>query len=283
MKINPFALLATFVFASSIGCAAKTPVPTPPQTAASSTESNIQGKLASALAGTHRSDKNRKRDIYRHPAETLTFFGLRDDMNVVELWPGGGWYTEVLAPVLQEHGKLTVTSADTSGDPNDYMVKRAKEMAELKATNPAVFGKVELAIIAPPEKLQLGPPNSVDLVVTFRNLHGWMGGGMADKVVKASFDVLKPGGVFGVEDHRGAAGSDPKTGYVDEAAAIALIESAGFKLVQKSEINANPKDTKDHPNGVWALPPSLRNGDTDRAKYEAIGESDRFTLKFTKP
>lgn len=270
------------------GCAGKSA--TSPQSAASDPAANsaanpaerTAAKVQAALAGSHRSDKNRARDQWRHPAETLSFFGLRDDMTVVELWPGGGWYTEVLAPVLAERGKLIVTSADPNGDPNAYMVKRAKEMVALKEKHPTVFGKVQAAIIDPPAKLELAPAGSVDMVVTFRNLHGWMGDGSAEKVVRAAYDALKPGGVFGVEDHRGKAGSDPKTGYVDEAAAIKLIEGVGFKLAEKSEVNANPRDTKDHENGVWALLPSLRNGDKDRAKYEAIGESDRFTLKFVK-
>jgi len=283
MKTSHNYFLTLGILGSLSGCAGKAAAPTQTAVAEPSVDSRTQAKLTTALAGAHRSEKNRKRDIYRHPAETLTFFGLRDDMTVVELWPGGGWYTEVLAPVLLERGKLIITSADPNGDEKDYNVKRAKEVMALKAANPDVFAKLEMAIVAPPEKLELGAPNSADMVVTFRNLHGWMGDGLVNKVAKASFDVLKPGGTFGVEEHRGAAGSDPKTGYVDEEAAIKIIESVGFKLVGKSEINANLKDTKDHPGGVWALPPSFRNGEKDHAKYEAIGESDRFTLKFTKP
>jgi predicted methyltransferase len=240
-------------------------------------------KLKAAIAGNQRADKNRARDVYRHPAETLTFFGLRDDMTVVELWPGGGWYTEILGPVLKEKGKLIVTGGDPNGPPDAPATKRAKEYVDGLAKRADALGKVELAVIAPPEKVELGPPGSVDLVMTFRNLHGWLNGKYADKVFAAAFTVLKPGGVFGLEEHRGNPGQDPKTGYVEEAVAIKLAEAAGFKLVGKSDINANPKDTKDHPEGVWTLPPTFRLGDKDREKYAAIGESDRMTLKFVKP
>jgi predicted methyltransferase len=239
-------------------------------------------KLRAALAGGHRSEKNRARDVHRHPFETLSFFGLRDDMTVVELWPGGGWYTEVLAPVLKEKGKLVVTSFDPNGDPNAYMTKRAKELKEMLAKDANVFGGVQVATIGP-DNMVFGPPGSADLVVTFRNLHNWMGDGSAPKILAGAFEVLKPGGVLGVVDHRGRPGLDPKAGYVEEADVIRLVESAGFKLDKKSEINANPKDTKDHPNGVWSLPPSFRGGDKDREKFAAIGESDRMTLKFVKP
>jgi predicted methyltransferase len=240
-------------------------------------------KLRAALAGGHRSEKNRARDVHRHPFETLSFFGLRDDMTVVELWPGGGWYTEVLAPVLKDRGKLVVTNFDPNGPADAYYTKRAKEMNALLAKDPTIFGKVEQAPIDPPAKLVLGAPGSADLVVTFRSVHGWMSDNMADKVFAASYDVLKPGGVLGVVDHRGKPGLDPKSGYVQESDVIRLAESVGFKLADKSEINANPKDTKDHPQGVWALPPSYAHGDKDREKYAAIGESDRMTLKFVKP
>jgi predicted methyltransferase len=278
------ALLALPLGVALAGCASKNAAPAATAGAsAASDDERTSAKVQAALAGSHRSEKNRARDKWRHPAETLGFFGLLDDMTVVELAPGAGWYTEVLAPVLAERGHLRVTMVDPNGDPNDYNVKRAKEMLALKEQHPDVFGKVEGAIIDPPKSWSLGPAGSADLVVTFRNLHGWLGDGSAEKVAKAAFDVLKPGGVFGVEDHRGKPGSDPKTGYVDEEQAIKLIEGVGFKLAAKSEVNANPKDTKDHENGVWALPPTLRNGDKDRQKYVDIGESDRFTLKFVKP
>jgi predicted methyltransferase len=241
-----------------------------------------QAKLTTILAGGHRSEKNRARDVYRHPSETLAFFGLRDNMTVVELWPGGGWYTEILGPLLKDKGKLIVTSYDPNG-PEGYNTNNAKKLKDNLTTNAALFGPVQTAIIAPPDKIELGPPGSVDMVVTFRNLHNWITGNIAEKVMAAAFAVLKPGGTLGIVEHRAKPGQDIKSGYVEEAVAIRYAESAGFKLVEKSEINANPKDTKDHPEGVWTLPPSLRLKDKDKEKYLAIGETDRMTLKFVKP
>jgi predicted methyltransferase len=255
---------------------------TPPATAAAPTADATTAKLTTVLAGSHRSEKNRARDVYRHPAETLTFFGLRDNMTVVELWPGGGWYTEILAPVLKDHGQLYVTSNDPNG-PEGNATNGARKLRDTLAEKAPVYGNVKTAIIAPPDKIELGAPGSADMVVTFRNLHNWIGAGIAEKVMAAAFAVLKPGGVLGLEEHRAQPGQDIKTGYVEESVAIRYAESAGFKLVEKSEINANPKDTKDHPEGVWTLPPSLRLKDKDREKYMAIGESDRMTLKFVKP
>lgn len=283
----PLSSLLLLLPATFGGCASQSESRKDPQTAAASVTApapdQTAEKIKTALAGTHRSEKNRARDVYRHPLETLTFFGLRDDMTVIELWPGAGWYTEVLAPVLKDRGKLFVTSVDPAGDPNDYNTKRAKEMQALMASAPEAMGKLQLAIIAPPDRFEFGPPNSADMVVTFRNLHGWITGKTVDKVLAASFAVLKPGGILGVVEHRAKPGMDVKSGYVEEAEAIRLVEAAGFKLVEKSEINANPKDTKDYPEGVWTLPPSLRLKDVDRDKYLAIGESDRMTLKFVKP
>jgi predicted methyltransferase len=275
LLVAPFALVA---------CAHHAEKPAEPVAApAPAVEDATATKLKAAIAGSHRPEKNRARDGFRHPAETLAFFGLRDDMTVIELWPGGGWYTEILGPVLKEKGKLVVTGGDPNGPPDAPATKRAKEYVDGLAKRADVLGKVELAVIAPPEKVELGPPASADLVMTFRNLHGWLNGKYADKVFAAAFAVLKPGGTFGLEEHRGNPGQDPKTGYVEEAVAIKLAEAAGFKLAARSEVNANPKDTKDHPEGVWTLPPTYRLGDKDREKYTAIGESDRMTLKFVKP
>lgn len=235
-------------------------------------------KLRAVLALPHRSEKNRHRDQYRHPVETLSFFGVRDDMNVVEIWPGGGWYTEILAPYLKDKGKLAVTNTDSEG---------GKKFGATLAASPDLYGKVEVRIIAPPEKIDFGPEGSADVVLTFRNVHGWVPKNYDDKVYAAAYKVLKSGGVFGVVEHRAKPGSDPAelkdTGYVSEDFVIKRVQEAGFRLVEKSEINANPKDTKDHPKGVWTLPPSLRLGDVDKEKYLAIGESDRMTLKFVKP
>jgi predicted methyltransferase len=241
---------------------------------------DTDGKIKWAVAGQQRTDKERARDLYRHPVETLEFFGLKDNMTVVELWPGGGWYTEILAPVLHDKGKLVVTTFNPSSE-------NAKEYSAKLASSDAIYGKVVQQPLTPPDNLVLGPDGSADMVVTFRNFHNWMDQKMATKVVNAAFKVLKPGGIFGIEEHRAPAAADPvvsaKQGYVPEATVIQIVETEGFKLDQKSEINANPKDTKNYDKGVWALPPVYRNGATDHAKYEAIGESDRMTMRFVKP
>ena len=243
-------------------------------------------RLAWALAGPQRTDKEKARDAFRHPKETLAFFGVTPSSHVVELWPGGGWYTEILAPYLRDSGKLTVTNFDPAkaqGEQKDFAETFDKKIA----SSPSVYGKVEVRRIAPPSDLVLGPDGSANVVLTFRNLHGWINNGYAKQVFEAAYKVLEPGGVFGIVEHRADAGVDAKTsaqtGYIPEQAVIDLAQSVGFKLAAKSEVNANAKDDHKHEGGVWALPPSLRNGDKDRAKYEAIGESDRMTLKFTKP
>jgi predicted methyltransferase len=258
------------------------PAPAAPLTGSSASsvaavaDPNTDAKLKAAVASSDRPANEVARDQWRHPVETLEFFGVRDNMTVVELWPGMGWYTQILAPVLSERGKLVVTSMDPAG-----------QYAARLAAKPGVFGKVDVRVLHPPADLSLGPDGSADAVFTFRNFHNWIGAGIAEKVLEASFRVLKPGGIFGVEEHRAKPDADPKkagdTGYVPEAYVIDLAQKAGFRLEARSEVNANPKDTKDYPSGVWTLPPVLRLGDQDRAKYEAIGESDRMTLRFRKP
>ncbi len=237
--------------------------------------------LQTILTSSHRSEQNRLRDKYRHPTQTLEFFGLRPNMTVVELWPGGGWYTEILAPFLAPKGQLIVTNLVKSAS------KPALAFQEKLAANPEVFGKVKVAQINPPNELTLAPDNSVDIVVTFRNIHNWVKAGYAEQVYAAAYKALKPGGILGVEEHRGLRGislqESIKTGYMSEDEVIAAVEKAGFKLVSKSEINANPKDTKDYPGGVWTLPPTLSQGQNDRQRFLTIGESDRMTLKFIKP
>lgn len=246
--------------------------------------------LKAALAGPQRSADNKARDVYRHPEEMLLFFGVRPDATVVELWPGGnGWFTEVLAPFLRERGKLIATNFDTTGPADSYQTKNGnKYLAKLKA-DPGSYDKVEVVTVKDTKTLSLGADGSADLVLTFRNTHGWVKDGIESDIYAAAFKVLKSGGVFGVEQHRAKPGpvADAKkqaeTGYLPEDFVISRVEAAGFKLVAKSEVNANPKDTKDYEKGVWALPPALQNGETDKAKYQAIGESDRMTLKFVKP
>ncbi|MBN3889258.1 MAG: class I SAM-dependent methyltransferase [Nostoc sp. JL31] len=242
---------------------------------------NSTTTLQTILSSSHRSIANRDRDKYRHPAQTLEFFGLRPNMTVVELWPGGGWYTEILAPFLASKGLLIITNLTPSTS------KPALAFQEKLAANPEVFGKVKVAQINPPNELTLAPDNSVDIVVTFRNIHNWVKAGYDEQVYAAAYKALKPGGILGVEEHRALEGTSLeesiKTGYMSEAGVIAAVEKAGFKLVGKSEINANPKDTKDYPGGVWTLPPTLSQGQKDRQRFLTIGESDRMTLKFIKP
>jgi predicted methyltransferase len=208
-------------------------------------------------------------------------------MHVLELWPGRGWYTEILGPVVKDAGKLSVTNADPNGPQDEYQHKMAREYAGWLAANEARIGKVSVLQVDPPASLSLGEANSVDLALTFRNNHGWLNGGYQDAVYREVFRVLKAGGVLGVVQHRAPVGADPaasaKSGYLPEAAVIAAAEAAGFVLDAKSEINANPRDTKDYAKGVWTLPPNFAEGEKDRAKYAAIGESDRMTLRFVKP
>lgn len=243
--------------------------------------------LQKAAAGDHRSAANIARNQYRHPVETLSFFGLRPDMTVVEIYPGGGgWYTEVLAPFLREKGKLVAASYDTSSGVEYFKVNAATYLDKLKS-RPDLYDRVQVIEFGAPNKLSLGADNSADMVVTFRNVHNWVNAGTEAQMFGAMFKVLKPGGVLGVVAHRGTAEMTGKAwadkGYQSEAEVIRLAQAAGFRLEGKSEVNANPKDTKDYEKGVWALPPTLEDGDKDRAKYLAIGESDRMTLKFVKP
>jgi predicted methyltransferase len=240
--------------------------------------------LRTAIAGSHRSAANSARDGARHPYETLQFFGIKPTMTVVELTPEGGWYTEILAPYLRDKGVL-IGAGETIKFENHYGTMFMKKLN----SNAAVFDKVRIGVFEPPVRYEIAPAGSADMVLTFRNVHNWveLGDDKLKVMLKSVYDVLKPGGVFGVVDHRLPAGmaQDAKasSGYVHEAYVIKLIESAGFKLAAKSEINANPKDNANHKRGVWALPPTLANKDEGRAEYLAIGESDRMTLKFVKP
>ena len=248
--------------------------------------------LDTALAGSHRSDANKARDRYRHPKETLEFFGLRPEMTVVEIWPGGGWYTEVLAPILRERGKLYVAQYG-SKPAFPYQQREMDTLAAKMRANPDLYRVVTpTALNFFTNELMIAPPGSVDLVVTFRNVHNWFQDGYgppnaAELAFKAMFAALKPGGMLGVVDHRwpDPATEDPraKSGYISEQRVIALAEAAGFELAGRSDVNRNPLDTHDYPEGVWTLPPDLALGERDRDKYLAIGESDRFTLKFVKP
>jgi predicted methyltransferase len=242
-------------------------------------------ELDRVLAGDHRSVENKARDKHRHPKETLLFFGIRPEMTVVEVWPGtGGWYSEVLAPLLREKGKFYAAHLAPNPE-NRNVTEGLQKFRDKLAARPDIYDRVEITALGQGGG-DIAPPESADMVVTFRNIHNWMARGWAPEAFVKMYRALKPGGVLGVVEHRGPGGEqDPqaKNGYVNEDYAIKLIEGAGFKLVAKSEINANPKDTKDYEHGVWTLPPTYRLGDKDREKYAQIGESDRFTLKFVKP
>jgi len=243
-------------------------------------------KLKAVIAGGQRAEADKARDQYRHPFETLTWFGIKDNMTVVELFPGGGWYTDILAPFLKERGTYYAAGFDPESDV-EYMRKGAQRFKEKVAANPESLGKTQVTVLAPPAKTEIAPAGSVDMVLTFRNVHNWMAAGQAEAVFQAMHKALKPGGILGVVEHRANpnVAQDPKaaSGYVREDYVIKLAEDAGFKLADRSEINANPKDTKDYPQGVWTLPPVLRLKEVDKEKYLAIGESDRMTLKFVKP
>jgi predicted methyltransferase len=252
---------------------------------ASAADDPATAALRQIVNGTHRSAAHKARDQYRHPVETLTFFGINPRMTVVELWPFGGWYTEILAPYLRDHGLLYAAAMDPRSTEREDIQYNA-DLHALFAAHPELFDKVRQTVLAR-GNMQIAPAGSADLVVTFRNIHNWVWDGMEKDVFAAAFRALKPGGILGVEEHRSNDPSfvpkHPGEAYVGEQYAIDLIQSVGFKFVAKSDVNRNPKDTKDYPKGVWTLPPDYAEGDKDRAKYAAIGESDRFTLKFVKP
>lgn len=241
---------------------------------------NAAAALDAAIAASTRTPANVARDKYRHPKETLNFFGIRPDMTVVEIWPGGGWYTEILAPLLAQNG--TYYAAAPGG-------RYGEAIATKLRSDPAVYGKVKLVSFPAGAGDATVPDGTADMVLTFRNAHNWLMGGdkVATDAFQAFYRMLKPGGVLGVVDHRlsesADSGLEKTSGYLKVSTVRRLAEQAGFKLVKESEVNANPKDSKDYPQGVWTLPPTLSLGDQDRAKYLAIGESDRMTLRFIKP
>ena len=248
-------------------------------------DETIDSDLQQAINGDHRSESNRARDQYRKPLETLSWLGIRPDMTVVEITPGAGWYTEILAPYLKREGTFYAAGFDAESK-IDFFRRNAKKLKEKLAADPDVYGRVILSEIAPPTKTEIAPAGSADMVLTFRNVHNWMKAGNSDAMLAAIYTALKPGGILGLVEHRGNPDvkQDPeaKSGYVNEAYAIAMVEKAGFKLIGKSELLANPEDSRDHPHGVWTLPPTLRLGHKDQSKYRAIGESDRMLLKFVK-
>ena len=242
--------------------------------------------LAKAAAGEHRTPEYAARDAARNPVETLQFLGFDQNLVIVEVSPGGGWYTEILAPAVRDHGQL-VAAHFPADSTSEYMQRVRGEFVAKLAANPAVYDQVEVIGYQAGTDNALGAPGSADLVLTFRNIHGMIRGGTLDAFLADAYAVLKSGGRLGIVQHRAPAGADPaaaaESGYVPQAWLIEQVEAAGFKLEATSEVNANPKDTADHPGGVWALPPRLRHGEENRDKYLAIGESDRMTLRFVKP
>ncbi len=251
--------------------------------------------LAAAIAGDWRPQTDKARDPWRHPRQSLEFWGLRPGITVVEFWPGAGWYTDILAPYLNSTGGRLYAAHLQTDNPNDPTAGEIVQAFRNKlAARPRVYGKVEVTAFGPTSG-PVAPAGGADLVLFLRNIHNWMAAGVAEKAFRDAFAALKPGGVLGVEEHRADPGGVQEAlaadGYVQQAYVMQLAKEAGFTLAEASEINANPKDTRDHPFGVWTLPPtrlSAPRGEPaeagfDHSKYDAIGESDRMTLKFVKP
>jgi predicted methyltransferase len=248
--------------------------------------------LQAAIAGSWRAPADRARDPWRHPLESLEFWGLKPGQTVVEFWPGAGWYTDILAPFLAATGGKLYAADLQAADPEGRAMVEAYRRK--LADKPKLYGKVEITAFGPTSG-PVAPAGSADLVLFLRNVHNWMAAGLAEKAFRDAFAALKPGGVLGVEEHRADPATVPdvmaSSGYVPQAYVAQLGKEAGFELAVASEINANPKDTRDHPFGVWTLPPVRRSSPRgqaadshfDHAKYDAVGESDRMTLKFVKP
>ncbi len=244
--------------------------------------------MMAVISGEHRASENTSRDQYRHPVETLAFFEVRPSMTVVEVWPGGGWYTEILAPLLRQSGRYIAAGFVTNPElAPQWRIQLMQALEAKMAAAPDLYGKPLITELGLPDSWVAAPPGSADRVLTFRNVHNWLKGGYAEPMFEAFYAALKPGGILGVVEHRARPGTSIEamkvSGYMTEEYVIKLATEAGFKLEARSEVNANPKDSADHAEGVWTLPPSLRLGEKDREKYLAIGESDRMTLKFVKP
>jgi len=249
---------------------------------------SFKAAVDATLRSPHRAPGNSERDKFRHPSETLAFFNLRQDMSVLELDAGAGWYSELLAPVLYKKGKLTVSGPSPDGSMTERGTLYGKRLRAFLDVAPELGGKVDYLNMASDGTFSVAKDGTFDAILAIRTLHNWQRKGAMDKDMAECFKALKPGGILGIVEHRAKPGADPKAmaekGYLPEAYVIERAQAAGFKLDAKSEINANPKDTTDHPEGVWSLPPTLRKvADADKAKMVAIGESDRMTLRFVKP
>jgi predicted methyltransferase len=281
---------AALIVIALTGCASSATNAPQTQTQTQTQEANAKS-LDAAIAGPQRSDKARSRDVYRHPRETLQFFGLQPTQSVLEIAPGGGWYTDILAPYLRDSGQLyeaqyLSTSVDLAAEDEDTDAAYRRKLADA----PAIYSQVVVGTLHAGRFIGFAGQEMqarFDRVLTFRNIHNWMKDGQIDANLRAFYGALKHGGELGVEEHRARPGTSVQqmidSGYVTEAYVIEHAQAAGFRLVARSEINANPKDTKDYPNGVWSLPPTYKGGDADRARFAAIGESDRMTLRFVKP
>ena len=305
MRLNPLALALSAGLLLS-ACGADTPASgvnaAPEDAVAAATDTTAPADADAAdrdaqtdpmdaiLAGDWRDPANAARDAWRHPRETLAFFGVGPSQDIVEISPGGGWYTEILAPLARGKGSYTGVINDPakagSERATEYYTRNNQKLRDKLAARADVYGNATLLEIDPKAPV-IGEPASADVVLTFRNVHNWVNDGSEAAMFKAFFETLRPGGVLGVVEHRAAAGKTMEevkdSGYLPEDYVIGLATAAGFVLEEKSEINANPADTKDHPNGVWTLPPGNNHEEADKAKYAAIGESDRMTLRFVKP
>ncbi|MFK8031765.1 MAG: class I SAM-dependent methyltransferase [Gammaproteobacteria bacterium] len=248
----------------------------------------ISDGLTKYANGDHRAEGNAARNESRKPVEVLKFFGLTPSMTVVEISPGGsGWYTEILAPFLRDSGTLYLGSFDPAAD-SDYVKRNYKALSEKLAAHPEVYNQAQVRIFDPAGTMDAAPEGSADMVLTFRNTHGWARRGQAEGAFAHMYKYLKPGGILGLVQHRGDESETytGETGYLNQSDVIAMAEKAGFVLLDKSEMLANPRDTKNHPSGVWSLPPGLNLDDDSKhleSKMKAIGESDRMTLKFMRP
>jgi len=260
-------------------------------------DTEVVSRVEKAMLGEHRSEANRQRNQYRHPVGTLAFLGLSEGMTVMEITPGGGWYTEVLAPAIRGNGQFIVAAydVDVEGQP-EYRYELQEALLEKFRATPELYDQVAVVPFSPPQSATLGEAESIDMILTFRNTHGWINNGLAESIFAEFARVLKPGGILGVVQHRADTDSDPaetaKSGYVSETAMIELARKAGLYLEARSQVNANPADSHDHESGVWTLPPGYRmcrdiEDEEEWAAcaepWKAIGESDRMTLRFRKP